>query len=195
MGEVQVGKAVLPRAERGREGAGRRVVDPVVRGAERPRGAHPPEVEQLHPGGHRSGDEPGGGARPDAVAGDGEPGKAAVRRTRQAVGEHQGTVVPQPGGRHVQFAHPGLGDQLGERCRTAPSQRIAAQEDPFDPSAGAGRSEKRVGEDQEPRRVETRLNEVERAQRPYGVDEFGRRTTSRRAQRIAFQPDAGHHLR
>ncbi len=114
-----------------------------------------------------------------------------MRCPLQDVGQTEGTGVRQPGGGDVQFVDRAGREDLGEGLRSALPQRVAADEEPFDPAPVAGGRQQRVGEDQDARRVEAGLDEVEGAQRPGGLDEFGRGPAAGTAERVAFEPDPG----
>jgi hypothetical protein len=109
---------------------------------------------------------------------------------RSSVWARRSAPASQPCCGYVEFVDRALGDQRGQRHRTRLAQRIAAHEQPLDTAAVLRRGEEGVGEDDDARRVEPGLHEVERAQRPCGLDEFGDGRPSCAAERVALEPYA-----
>ncbi|WP_406451750.1 hypothetical protein OH768_08830 [Streptomyces sp. NBC_01622] len=176
-------------------GLGGGQIDVVVGRAQHRRRPDPAEVQQGDPGRGGRRHQPCRGPRTDAVAGDGQPRESSVRCLFQGVGQLEGALVAQPGGGYVEFVDRALGEDGGEGCRAVRTERVAADEDAFDAPPISGSGEQRIGEDGHALGVEPGLHEVQRAQRPRGLDEFGRRPPTAAAQRIALEPHPGHDLR
>jgi hypothetical protein len=109
---------------------------------------------------------------------------------RSSAWARRSAPASQPCCGYVEFVDRALGDEHGQRHRARRAERIAAHEQPLDAAAVLRRGEEGVGQDDGARRVEPGLHEVQCAQRPGGLDEFGRGPPSPAAQRVAFEPDA-----
>lgn len=195
VGQDEMGEAVLGGDEGPADALGGAQINVVVGRAEHSRRSHPAEVQQPDPGRGGGGHQPRRAPRTDAVTGDGQPREPSVRRAFQGVGEEEGAGVPQPGGGYVEFVDRARRDDGGEGCGAVRAERVAADEEPLDAAPIAGSGEQRVSKDDCARRIDPGLHEVERAQRPRGLDEFGRRPPSPAAQRVALEPHPGDDLR